>query len=222
MPALLELAASQRRRSHAHERFAVLRRTVEGRAHLAGSAPARGSERKVLELPLDLPDAEPVRQRRVDLHRLRRDPLLLLRRQRSQRAHVVEPVGELDEHDAEVLGHREEHLAEVLRLLLLVGMGAELGQLRHAVDEAGDLGPELLLDVGEAVLRVLGHVVQERRLDRDRVDAEVGEDLGRRDRVRHVGLARRPDLRAVGLHGEVNRALDPSEIGGRIVLVDRC
>ena len=52
-----------------------------------------------------------------------------------------------------------------------------LRQLRDAVDEVGDLRPEALLDVGEAVLGVLGDVVQERRLDRDRVDAELGEDL---------------------------------------------
>ena len=40
--------------------------------------------------------------------------------------------------------------------------------------------PEPLLDVGEAVLGVLGHVVQQRGLDGDRVDAELGQDLGRR------------------------------------------
>ena len=53
-------------------------------------------------------------------------------------------------------------------------------QLRDAVDELGDLGTEPLLDVGQAVLGVLGDVVEERRLDRDRVDAELGQDLGAR------------------------------------------
>ena len=69
-----------------------------------------------------------------------------------------------------------------------------LRQLGDAVDELGDLGPEALLDVGQAVLGVLGDVVEERRLDRDRVEPEVGEDLGRRDRVRDVRLAGRPAL----------------------------
>ena len=53
-----------------------------------------------------------------------------------------------------------------------------LRQLGDAVDEVGDLGPEALLDVGQAVLGVLRDVVEERRLDGDRVDAELGEDLG--------------------------------------------
>ena len=91
---------------------------------------------EVLELPLELPDAQPLGQRRVDLGGLARDALLLLDGQGTQGAHVVQPVGELDEHHADVFGHGQEHLADVLRLLLLVGSGAELGQLGDAVDEA--------------------------------------------------------------------------------------
>ena len=68
---------------------------------------------------------EPLRQRRVDLHRLAGDALLLLDRQGVQRAHVVEPVGELDEDDPDVLGHRQQHLSDVLGLLLFVAEGRE-------------------------------------------------------------------------------------------------
>ena len=58
------------------------------------------AEREVLELPLDLPDAEAVGQRRVDLHRLLRGADALLGRLGVERAHVVEAVGELDDDDA--------------------------------------------------------------------------------------------------------------------------
>ena len=78
-----------------------------------------------------------------------------------------------------------------------------LRQLRDAVDELGDLGAEPLLDVGQAVLGVLGDVVQERRLDGDRVDAELGEDLRRGDRVGDVRLAGRPPLAVVRVDREV-------------------
>ena len=189
-------------------RLAALAPRVEELGQLAEPLRLEGLEREVLELPLHLPDPEPLGQRRVDLHRLAGDALLLLRRQAVQRAHVVEPVGELDEDDPDVLGHRQEHLADVLGLLLLVAVGAELGQLGDAVDELGDLGAEALLDVGQAVLGVLGDVVEERRLDGDRVDAELGEDLGRGDRVRDVRLAGRPALAVVGLDGEVERRVD--------------
>ena len=49
-------------------------------------------EREVLELDLDPLDAEAVRERRVDLHRLGGDALLLLGRQVLERPHVVEAV----------------------------------------------------------------------------------------------------------------------------------
>ena len=177
-------------------RLAALAPGVEQPGELAERLGLQRLEAEVLELPLDLPDPEPLRQRGVDLHRLAGDPLLLLGLEGAQRAHVVEPVGELDEDDPDVLGHRQEHLPDVLGLLLLVAVGAELRELRDAVDEVGDLGAEPLLDVGEAVLGVLGDVVEERGRDRDRVDAELREDLGRGDRVGDVRLARGADLRA--------------------------
>ncbi len=178
-------------------------------------------EGEILELPLDLPDAEPLGQRRVDLHRLAGDALLLLDRQPVERAHVVEPVGELDQDDPDVLGHRQQHLPDVLGLLLLVAVGAELGQLRDAVDELGDLGAEALLDVGQAVLGVLGDVVEECRLDGDGVDAELGQDLGRGDRVRDVRLAGRPLLALVGGDGEIECLADRAEVGAGVLLEDR-
>ena len=133
---------------------------------------------------------------------------LLVRGQAVQRPHVVQPVRELDEDDPDVLGHREQHLADVLGLLLLMAVGAELGELGDPVDELRDLRPEALLDVGQAVFGVLRHVVQQGRLDRHGIDPELGQDLRRRDRVRDVGRAGRATLRRVRLHGEVERAID--------------
>ena len=56
--------------------------------------------------------------------------------------------------------------------------------------------------------------------DGDRVDAELGEDLGRGDRVGDVRLARGADLARVGLDGEVEGALDAAEVGLRVVAVE--
>src|SRR5207253_4400378 len=44
------------------------------------------------------------------------DAPLLVRLQVLQRAHVVQAVGKLDQHDAHVRHHRQQHLADVLGL----------------------------------------------------------------------------------------------------------
>ena len=202
-------------------RLATLAPRVEQAGQLPEALGLEDLEREVLQLPLDLPDPEALGQRRVDLHRLAGDAELLLGRQPVQGPHVVEPVGELDEDDPDVLRHRQQHLADVLGLLLLVAVRGEARQLGHAIDEVGHLGAEPLLDVAEAVLGVLGHVVEERGLDGVGIDAEVGHDLGRGDRVRHVRLAGRALLALVRLDREIERAVDVAELGGRVVLGDR-
>ncbi len=72
--------------------------------------------------------------------------------------------------------------------------------------------PNRVLDVLEAVLGVLGDVVEEPGLDGHRVDPQVGQDLGRGDRVGDVRLAGRPLLVAVGLDRQVEGPADRLEV----------
>ena len=125
-------------------------------------ARVQGLEREVLELPLERVDAEPVRERRVDLERLPRLLDLLLLAEVLDRAEVVEAVGELDEDDAHVLGHRHDHLPVVLGLGLLAGLELDAGQLRDAVDERAISSPNSSRSVVELDAGVLDDVVEER------------------------------------------------------------
>ena len=88
---------------------------VAGVLHHAGDALVllglEVEEGEVLELPLDGGDAETVRERGVDVHRLVGLEDTAIGREGGQRAHVVQTVRELDDHDADVAAHREEHLA---------------------------------------------------------------------------------------------------------------
>ena len=68
------------------------------------------------------------------------------------------------------------------------------------------------------ILGVLGDVVQEGRLDGDRVDAELGQDLGAGDGMGDVRLAGRAALAGVGLDGQVEGGVDGGEVGRRVVL----
>jgi len=56
----------------------------------------------------------------------------------AERAHVVKPVGELDQDDAHVARHGEQHLAEVLGLRVLGALELDAVELGDAVDQLGD------------------------------------------------------------------------------------
>ena len=63
---------------------------------------------------------------------------------RSQRAHVVQPVGELDQDDAHVARHRQQHLAKRLGLAFLAGGELQLVQFGQAIDQVGGRRAEAL------------------------------------------------------------------------------
>ncbi len=151
-------------------------------------------EREVLELPLDRVDAEAVCDRRVDVERLARLVDLLLLRHRADRPHVVQAIGELDQDDADVRRHRDHHLAVVLGLRLVARLEGESGQLRDAVDEAGDLFAKRVADLRQRSARVLDGVVQQRRAQRLGIEAHPGADLRDADGVGDEVLARAPAL----------------------------
>jgi hypothetical protein len=162
------------------------------------------AEAQVLQLALEAGDAQAVRQRRVDLHGLAGDAVLSVGAHVLERAHVVEAVAELDQEHADVARHRHQHLAEVLRLPVLLRGEVDLGELGHPVDEEGDLGPELALDVGRGRQRVLDDVVEQAGTDAGGVELEAGDHLRHARRVRKVriaALARLPFVRplAVGV-----------------------
>ena len=157
-----------------------------------------------------------MRQRRVDLHGLAGDAHLLVWRQVLEGAHVVEPIGQLDDDDSHVLGHGHEHLSDVLGLLLLHGPGgAELGELRDSVYEAGHLAPEPLLDVRQRHVRVFGDVVQKGRSERLGVHLKLGQVVGDLQRVRDVRLAGCAELSLVGGCRHLVGALDQADVEAR-------
>ena len=177
-----------------------------------------GGEGQVLQLPLDRVHAQPVSQRRQHLQRLAGLALLLGRRQEAQRAHVVQPVGQLDHQHPRIAGHRHDHLADRLGLgrlavLDLVQLGDALDQVRHLVAE---LGLQLL----DAQPGVLHRVVQQRGDQRGGVHAEFGQDGGHRQRMGDVRVAGLAQLAPVPLLGQVVAALQQPDVHlrmGRLV-----
>ena len=104
-------------------------------------------ERQVLELAADLAHAQAVRDGRVDFQGLLRDALLFVGRERPQRAHVVQAVGQLDDHHADVVHHGQQHLPDAFGLALLAGVELQLAQLGDAIDTVRHVVAELLADL---------------------------------------------------------------------------
>jgi hypothetical protein len=116
-------------------------------------------------------------------------------------AHVVQPVGQLDQDHPQILGHGDQQLTEVLGLLGLGGRKLQVGQLGDAVDQFGDLGAEQPRDLAIGRLGVLDGVVQKRRGDGGVIQPHLGQDGRHRHRMGEIRLARMARLAAMHLLG---------------------
>ena len=190
-----------------NQHAAVLAQELQARDDQLPRVRVELGERQVLQLVLHLLHTHALRQRRIDVHRFRGDaPAFVMVVQEFQRAHVVQPVGQLDQQHADVLGHRQDQLAEVFRLLRMLRLQLDAIELGDAVDQARHLGAEQTLDVGDGGAGVFDGVVQQRRDDRRGIQPVVGEDAGHFKRMREVGVAIGAGLRAVRLPAGVARS----------------
>ena len=78
-------------------------------------------EGEIFQFTADLAHPEAVRDGGVDLKRLAGDALTALQAERAQGAHIMQPVGQFDDDDADIVHHREQHLAIALGLPVLRG-----------------------------------------------------------------------------------------------------
>ena len=152
-----------------------------------------------------------MRQRRNHFQRLAGLAGLFFRRQEPHGAHVVQPVGDLDDEHPGVTCHRDDHLADGLAL-----GGAAQGHLvefGHPVDEMTDLAAEIVGQRLQRVAGVLDGVVQQRGDQGGGVHAELGEDIGDRQRMGDVGVTRTAQLIGVALLGDIVGPLQNGQVG---------
>ncbi len=170
------------------------------------------AEREVFELAADEAHAEAVGDGRVNIQRLAGDALLLLGIEIFERAHVVQAVGELDHHDANVVDHRQQHLADVFGLARFGSQQIEAADFRGAFHQARDVGPKCFGDLLERDFRVFDHVVEQRGAERGYVELHVRQQVGDFDRMREERLAGKARLRFVLLGGEIVGAAKEFEV----------
>ena len=167
------------------------------------------AKRERLHLGHHFVHADPLGERREDIHRLAGDAAaFVLVRDVMERPHVVQAVGELDQQDADVVAEREQEFAQVLGRALALRLGFDLAQLGDPVDEPGDVLAEQLFNLLGRRERVLDRVVEDRGGDGLIVEPEVGEDSRDLDRMAEIGVARSAHLRSMRLHREDVGAID--------------
>jgi len=141
-------------------------------------------------------------------------------RHEFERPHIVQAIGELDQENTDVLGDREQQLAQILGLLGLARNQFQPLQLGEALDQRADLVAEDGVDLGARRLGVFDGVVQQRRHDGGIVELEPGEDRCDLERMREIGIAGRPGLRAMRLHGVDIGAVQQVFVGVGIIRPD--
>ena len=117
------------------------------------------AKRAVFEFPFPLPDAEAMGEGSIDFQRLACDASLLLRSNALQSAHIVQAVGQLDQHDARIVSHRDEHLAIRTDLRFLLGAALDRRQLGHTVDDLCELLAKVAAQIFQGDRCVLGHIM---------------------------------------------------------------
>ncbi len=99
------------------------------------------AEAVVFQLPLQLTDTQPVRQRGVDIGALFGRQYAFVFRGVFHLTQVSNALGELDDHAAEIIHHRQQHAADVINLFRGDGVGmrslelADSGHIAHAIDQ---------------------------------------------------------------------------------------
>ena len=178
-------------------------------------------EGQILQLVLQFAHADTLGKRAVNFERFAGDALALFPvPDVIERAHVVQPVGQLDQQDPQILRHGEQQLAEILRLPGFRTGNFELGQLGDAVDQLGDLRAEQVFDFRQGRAGIFDGIVEQRRDDRGAVQTIVGEDARDLDRMGEIGIAAGALLRTVRLHREHVSPVYRLLVGRRIVLLD--
>ena len=132
----------------------------------------------------------------------------------------MQPVGQLDEDDADVVDHRQEHLAEVLGLALLARRKRDRADLGDALDDVGDLRAEELRDALDGGQGVFDDVVEQAGGHRHHVELHVRQEVGHFERVHQVGLPGMAHLSLVLEGREDVRPPQQLEVGIRAVAPD--
>ena len=169
-------------------------------------------EGEVFQFAADLPHPQAVGNGRVDVERFPGDALDLVSRQILKGPHVVKAVRQFHQDHADVIDDGQNHLAEVLGLLFLRTGKVNPANLGHALHDAGDLRPEVLLQLVDRNRRVFHDVVEHPRRQTNNIQPHVRQEVDHFQEVGKVRLSRKTLLRLMLRGGKFVRAPQQPQI----------
>ena len=159
-------------------------------------------ERQVFQLRLDVIESKSVSQGSIEIVRFAGYLQLLVGTLCLQGAHVMEPVGELDEQSPHICMYTLQNLTEIIDLLALVIL--LLGTFRNHVHKGAHIIAETAADITHGVRSILHHIMQQSRRHHVRVEFQVDAYNRRhRQRMQDIWFARLAALQAVRLTGKL-------------------
>ena len=161
------------------------------------------AEGQVFKLAADFAHAQAMGERGVDVEGLAGDGLLAVGLEVLQGAHVVQAVGQLDQHHAHIGDHGQQHLADVFGLAVFAIGELDFVDLGDALDDVGHLVAEAGFDFFAGGGGVFDGVVQQAGGDGGRVHLHLGQHFGHLKRMNDVGLAGGAHLALVVLDAEL-------------------
>ena len=165
--------------------------------------------------------ADPLGERRIDIHRLTGDAAtLFLTLDEVERAHIVEPVRQLDEQHPDIAGHGEQEFPQIFGSAFGVGLRLNCRQLGNAINKPRDILAKQLLDLVLGRDGIFDRVVEDRRRDRLIIEPQIRQDTGDFDRMAEIGIARGAFLRAMCVHRKHIGAVDQSLISPGVIAFD--
>jgi hypothetical protein len=151
-------------------------------------------ESDIFEFGLDPVDTQTAGKRRIDVEGFLGYFDLLFLGLKLEGTHVVEPIAQLDEDDANVIGHGQNHFPGVFGLTRLGAPECKSAQFCYALHDLGDPFTKQLEEVFSGCFRILYGVMEQTRRHRDRVQLQLREESGHLQGVRKIGLPGKPHL----------------------------
>ena len=118
-------------------------------------------EAKVFKFSLYLVESKTVGERSIYIHRFASNLVLLVRSLRSQSAHVVQTVANLNQYHSDIVAHSEQQLLEVFGLSRSLVSEYTTTNLGKSVYNHSYLRTEDILDVFYRVVGIFDNIMQE-------------------------------------------------------------